>query len=111
MAKQIFTLYICKNVSDFGGGKISVSDFDMSKSYNGKPSGYVLLGTTEQEIDVPEVNTDQLQIDVLEACVQTERAESQIRVNHLLDRISKLKSITHDSSVTAEFVYSSGDPL
>ena len=111
MAKQMFTLYIHKNVGEYSGGEISVHAFDMSKSYNGKPSNYVLLGTTEQEIDVPEINTDQLQIDALEACVQTERAESQVRVNYLLDRISKLKAIGHDAPVAADFVYTAGEPL
>jgi len=99
MAKQIFKLYIHKNISDFGDGKISVMDFDMTKTFNGKPSSYVLLGTVDQEIDVPEMNTDQLQIDALEACIQVERAESQSRVNIMLDRISKLKAIGHDASV------------
>lgn len=97
MTIQVFTLYIHKNVQDFGGGKISVMDFDMSKSYNGKPAGYILLGTVDQEIDVPDIDTNQLQIDALESCVQVERAESQSRVNILLDRISKLKAIGHES--------------
>lgn len=99
MAMQTFTLYIHKNVGQYRNGEISVTGFDMSRSYNGKPSGYVLLGTTEQEIDVPEVDANQLEIDVLEACIQTERADSQVRVNLLLDRLSKLKAIGHDAPV------------
>lgn len=97
MAMQTFKLYIHKNVQDFGGGKISVMDFDMSKPYNGKPAGYVLLGTVDQEIDVPDIDTNQIQIDALESCIQVERAESQSRVNILLDRISKLKCLTHEA--------------
>jgi hypothetical protein len=96
MTIQVFKLYIHKNVQDFGSGKISVMDFDISKSYNGKPANYILLGTVDQEIDVPEIDTNQLQIDALESCVQIERAESQSRVNILLDRISKLKAISHE---------------
>ena len=99
MAKQIFKLYIHKAVGDYSKGEISITCVDMSRSYNGKPSSYVLLGTTDQEIDVPEINTDQLQIDALEACIQVERAESQSRVNIMLDRISKLKAIGHDAEL------------
>lgn len=99
MAKQTFTLYIHKNVGEYSKGEISVTGFDMSRSYNGKPSSYVLLGTTEQEIEVPEIDTNQLQIDALEQCVNAERAESQVRVNYLLDRISKLKCLTHETEV------------
>jgi hypothetical protein len=100
MTIQVFKLYIQKDISEYGDGKIAIADFDLSKSYNGKPSSYVLLGTIDQEIDVPDIDTHQLQIDALESCVQIERAESQSRVNILLDRISKLKAIGHESSVS-----------
>jgi hypothetical protein len=69
----------------------------MSKSYNGKPSDYILLSTVEQELEIPDIDLVAAQIDGLEKAVQAERAESQSRVNILLDRISKLKCITHDA--------------
>lgn len=96
MAKQTFTLYITQSIAAYGDGKVSVNDFDMSKSYNGKPSEYILLGTVEQELEIPDIDLVAAQIDGLEKAVQVERAESQSRVNILLDRISKLKCITHD---------------
>lgn len=97
MAKQTFTLYITQSIAAYGGGKVSVNDFDMSKSYNGKPSEYILLGTVEQELEIPDIDLVAAQIDGLEKAVQVERAESQSRVNILLDRISKLKCLTHDA--------------
>ena len=95
MAKQIFTLYICKDISQFGAGKVHLNDFDLSRPFGSKPSDYILLGKIDQEIDVPEIDVTQIQIDAMEKSVQLERAESQSRVNLLLDRISKLKAIGH----------------
>jgi len=97
MAKQTFTLYITQSIAPYGGGQVGVNDFDMSKSYNGKPSDYILLSTVEQELEIPDIDLVAAQIDGLEKAVQAERAESQSRVNILLDRISKLKCITHDA--------------
>lgn len=96
MAKQVFTLYIVKDIGQYGNGSVSVQGFDMSKPIGSRPSDYVLLGTQEVEIDVPDVDTTQIQIDALNEQIKTERAESQSRVNILLDRISKLQCITHN---------------
>ena len=93
----IFTLYICKDVSTYGEGRVRILDFDLSATTSASLSSkYVLLGTVEQEIEVPDIDTNQLQINALEQAVQAERAESQSRVNILLDRISKLKAIGHE---------------
>ena len=56
----IFTLYICKNTQDYAQGAISVATWDMSLSYGKLPSGYVLLGTVEQEIEVPDIDTKKI---------------------------------------------------
>jgi hypothetical protein len=101
MAVQTFTLYICKHIGEFSRGRVSVNDFDMSKSIGNRPSDYVLLGKIEQEIDVPEIDTTPLQVQAIEDAIQSERAESQVRVNILLDRLSKLKAIGHDAPVNA----------
>lgn len=97
MAKQIFKLYVCKRVAGYDEGKVVVNDFDISTTFGSRPSDYILLGTQEVEIDVPEVDTTQIQIDALNEQIKNERAESQSRVNLLLDRISKLQCITHES--------------
>lgn len=96
MAMQKFTVFIHKNCGEFGRGAVALWPFDMSTSYNGKPSDYLLLGTTDVEVDVPEIDTRQMQIDALEKCINAERAESQSRINLLLDRISKLQAIGHE---------------
>lgn len=59
----------------------------------------ILLGELEIDVDYPEIDTRQAQIDALEAEVQKIRAEHQSQVNLILDRISKLKAIGHDSDV------------
>lgn len=59
----------------------------------------ILLGEVEIDIDYPEVDTRQFQIDALEAEVQKIRAESQSQINLLVERISKLKAVGHDSEV------------
>lgn len=97
MAKQTFTLYITQSIREYNCGKVSVNDFNMAQSFNGKPAESILLATVEQEFDIPDVDLVAAQINGLEAAVQAERADSQVRVNLLLDRISKLKCITHEA--------------
>lgn len=98
MSKQTFTLYITSSISPHDKGKIGVNDFNMARSFGGRPADRILLGTVDVEIEIPEVDTNQAEIEILEKQVQSERAESQSRVNILLDRISKLKAITHEVS-------------
>lgn len=101
MAMQTFTLYICKDISEWGPGKVHVNDFDMSKPCGNRPADYVLLGTIQQPIDVPEIDTTTAQMQALDDAIQKERADSQVRVNILLDRLSKLKAIGHDAPVNS----------
>lgn len=61
----------------------------------------ILLGEVEIDIDYPEVDTRQFQIDALEAEVQKIRAESQSQINLLIERISKLKAVGHEVEVVA----------
>ena len=96
MAKQTFTMYITQSIAQYGGGKVSVNDFNMAKASGGKPADNILLATVEQEFEIPDVDLTVAQIEGLKQAVQHERAESQSRVNILLDRISKLKSLTHE---------------
>jgi hypothetical protein len=51
------------------------------------------IGQQDVEIDFPDVDTRQMQIDAFEAQVDRERADCQARVNLLLDRIGKLRAI------------------
>jgi hypothetical protein len=56
----------------------------------------VWLGQVDVEIDFPEIDTRQAQIDQLAKEIENERAESTSRVNILLERISKLQAIGVD---------------
>ena len=56
----------------------------------------VWLGQVDVELDFPEIDITSAQIESLEAEIQKERADSQVRVNLLLERISKLKAIGHE---------------
>lgn len=95
MAKQLVTLHMYESTGQYDAGRRSIFDTD----FRGNAAcmrGQVWIGSTEVEIDFPEIDTRQLQIDALEAQVQQERAECQGRVNLLLERISKLRAIGHD---------------
>jgi hypothetical protein len=96
MAKQTITLHMYTRTAEFyPAGNVTVFDAD----FRSNPScmkGLVWLGSQDVELDVPEVDIRQAQIDALEAQIQQERADSQVRVNLLLERISKLQAIGHD---------------
>ena len=95
MAKQLVTLHMYEYTSDWNAGERTV----LSVDFRNTPECMInraYLGSTEVEIDFPEIDTRQLQIDALEAQVKHERAECQGRVNLLLERISKLRAIGHE---------------
>lgn len=60
-----------------------------------------LLGTREIEVEWEGFDIDPVaaMIDNLEQQVQKERAESQLRINALLDKIGKLKCLEHKPEV------------
>lgn len=76
-------------------GETQVFDVDFRKT----PScmqDLVWLGQTDMQIDFPDIDIRQAHIDKLETQIQQELAQSESRVNLLLDRISKLQAIGHD---------------
>lgn len=85
-------LYESTDPWDYGRKQVNTVDFrDMPEIMDGK----VWIGCQEVTIEWPEIDTTQMQIDALEAQVQKELADSQVRVNLLLERISKLKCLEH----------------
>ncbi len=104
MAKQMVTLYVVKH----SNGNVEICNY---KLHSMDHLDCVLMDTVQVEVEYQEVDTSQAEIDKLEEKLQDERADSQVRVNYLLDRISKLKAIGHDVPVTADFVYTAGEPL
>ena len=95
MAKQLMTLYIHSVYRSWD----SEPKIDISNTNLGDCDNYTLLGTREVEIDIPEFDALGMMVETIEAGIKKERAESQSRVNILLDRLSKLKAIGHDSEV------------
>ena len=93
MAKQKFTVYVAAYLDDYRFGQVDVFTFDPTGA---KYTEAALLATHEIELDVPEFDIREKAIVALEAEVQQERAESQSRVNLLLERISKLQAIGHE---------------
>lgn len=58
----------------------------------------VCLGPVEVkcEYDAPDTDPVQAMIETLERRIDKERADSQVRINILLDRIGQLKCLPHD---------------
>lgn len=69
------------------------------RQIDGCMKGRVYLGAREIEIDWPDVDTNDQVIESLRNEIESERAQSQMRVNLLLERISKLQAIGHDAEV------------
>lgn len=93
MAKQTIMLHLYEGTGIFNRGDHEVNQSDFREMSGSIMDNRVWIGQCEVEIDWPEVDTRQLQIDALESQVKQERAESQSRVNLLLDRISNLRAI------------------
>lgn len=95
MAKQTITLHMYESTGWHDAGRRYVCDCDFRPTEFMKDR--IWLGQQDVEIDFPDTDTRQLQIDALEAEVKQERADSQVRVNLLLERISKLQAIGHEA--------------
>jgi hypothetical protein len=95
MTKQTIMLNMYEHTEDWRKGQNTVDVYD----YRRTPEcmvGRVWIGEQEVEIDFPEIDTRQFQIDELERQIIAERCKSEASVNLLLDRISKLQAIGHD---------------
>jgi hypothetical protein len=101
MTKKMVTLYVVKH----SHGGVEICSYKLHQMDH---LDCVLMDTVEVEVEYQEIDTRQAEIDKLEAAIREERAKSHLRVEFLLDRISKLKAIGHDASaapVAAEYVY------
>lgn len=95
MTKKPVTLHFYESTGEFNAGERLV----ISQDWRDNPNcmrDRVWIGSIVVDIDFPEVDTRKAQIDALEAQIKQERADSQARVNLLLERISKLQAIGHD---------------
>lgn len=93
MALQKFTVYVCASTDSWSEGELKLLPCDPTDC-NGL--GAVLICSREVEIDVPLFNFAAKQIDAFNAAIQKERADSQAKINLLLERISNLQAIGHE---------------
>ena len=94
MAKQTITLHMYESTTSYSAGSRYIAECDFRNTEFMKDR--IWLGHQDVEIDWPEVDTRQIQIDELERQIADERSQSGVRVNLLLERISKLQAIGHD---------------
>lgn len=100
MAMQKFKMFIVVGTGSVNHGQVQLSQYKPSDKADSTTAiiGCRLIREVEFEFDVPEFDLRAMEIDALEKSVECERADSQVRVNILLDRISKLKAIGHEVS-------------
>lgn len=100
MAMKKFKMFIVVGTGSCNHGQVQLTQYEPSLKADSTTAmiGVRLLKEVECEFDVPDFDLRSMEIDALEKSVECERADSQVRVNILLDRISKLKAITHEVS-------------
>lgn len=97
MAMQKFKMFMTVNTGLYNHGSVELQHFKPAEDGTDSYFGRRFICEVEVEADVPEFDIVSLEIDSLENSIQLERADSQVRVNLLLDRLSKLKAIGHDA--------------
>lgn len=96
MTIQKFKMFVTVGVGKYNHGVVELMSFSPIGGLLDDSFGKRLISETEVEVDVPEFDLVSLEVDALEQMVQKEKADSQVSVNILLDRLSKLKAIGHD---------------
>ncbi len=96
MAMQTFEVFVVVGTGSYNHGQIYIQDYEPIESSSDHIIGRRLISKAVVEVDVPKFDIVALEVEGLEKAVQLEKADSQVRVNLLLDRISKLKAIGHD---------------
>lgn len=95
--KQKNKLYMLQEINQTNNGNRYVSPYK-EHEMDHMAGQVVLLGEVDVEIDYPEIDTRQVAIDALEQAIQKERADSQAKINLLLERISNLQAIGHEQA-------------
>ena len=93
MTTKKFTIYVCASLREWAMGELTITDYDPTPHPDFKME---LVSTHEIELDVPEFDIRNQAVVSLEAEIQKERADSQVRLNLLMERISKLQAIGND---------------
>lgn len=85
------TYYLHVRPGDDGQPIFALFSVDATKTIG----EYACLGPVELSVDVPQVDPVAKMISSLERQIEAERADSQQRINILLDRLSKLQCLEH----------------
>lgn len=86
------TIYLHHKITEKGSEMYAAEqDFSILEQYS-------LLATREVEFDIGDFDGREKEIEIVEKALEKVRAESQSKINILLDRISKLKALTHEVS-------------
>lgn len=91
MTKQKFTVYVHVGVDLWNKGDLSISSVDMAAI-----EGYALISTHEIELDVPEYDLVQKEVDVIEKTIAKVRAEFHVELRSLEQRKQELLAIGVD---------------
>ena len=91
--KKIFKIYIHANLGRFEQGQISIDSMDMQEHF---PKDYHLITTQEIELDIPEFDILQIQVDGIDQQIVKIRAESQMQITQLEGRKQELLAIGVD---------------
>lgn len=94
MAKQVIEMHMYLLTDSNPPAKI-VDSFDW-RNIGNCMKGRVWLGVQEVEFEFPDIDERQAAIDEISSQVDAVRADSQVAVNALLERISKLQAIGHE---------------
>lgn len=93
MALQKFTVYVCASLEQWRFGQVTLTSYDPTPHPQFEQA---LISTHEIELDVPAFDIREQAIVVLQNEIQKERADSQAKINLLMERISNLQAIGHE---------------
>lgn len=91
--KQVFKIYIHRNTNLWSTEKLMVSGCDLSNM-----DGYILLGSHEVELEIPDVDETALMVANLQGKITKVRAESEAAINALNSQIQELLAIGQEVS-------------
>ena len=93
--KKTVTMYVCVSTRDYDAGKISVWDTDISRVDSLQET---LLCTQDVEIEIPEFDIVQIQVDGIDKKIANIRADAQVEINQLNQRKQELLAIGHEQT-------------
>lgn len=93
--KKTLKVFLVVGVSSYNKGEVSIDSFNPDLLPLAQRSR-MKLKELEIEVEVPDFDFNSMMVESLEAVVEKEKADYQVRQNFLLDQISKLKCITQE---------------